>query len=97
MEVLVGATDADGRVLEDELGVALGGKRSDEIKLALREFTEGLLRAGAEDQLADWRLLANVSLKVALRQCQRLNRVQKSEESGSERTKKEGRTRQLRL
>jgi hypothetical protein len=50
---LVGPADADGGVLEDELGVALGGERADEVELALGEFDEGFLSARAEDQLAD--------------------------------------------
>ena len=53
VEVLVGSADADGRVLEDELGVALGGERADEVELALGKFYEGFLGAGAEDKLAN--------------------------------------------
>ncbi len=52
--VLVRTTDADSRVLEDELRIALGGKRSDEVELALGQFAESFLGGRAEDQLADF-------------------------------------------
>lgn len=45
LEVLVGAADADRRVFEDELGVALGRKRSYEVELALGEFNQCFLGA----------------------------------------------------
>lgn len=54
LEVLVRAADADGRVLEDEFRVTLGRQGADEVELALGEFAESFLGAGAEDQLANW-------------------------------------------
>jgi len=51
---LGGPSDTDGRVLEDELGVALGRVGSNEVKLALRELDKNLLAtARAENELAD--------------------------------------------
>lgn len=54
VKVLVRAADANGRVLEDELRVALGGEGADEVELALGKLDEGFLCAVAEDQLSDW-------------------------------------------
>jgi hypothetical protein len=43
--VLVGATDTDGGIFKDELGVALGRQRADEVKLALRQLDQCFLCA----------------------------------------------------
>ena len=54
LELLVGATDAYGGVLEDELGVALGGEGSDEVQLALGQFDHGLLAVAAKEKFANY-------------------------------------------
>ncbi len=53
LEVLGGAPDSGGCVLEDELGVSLGRKWPDEVELALGQVDHGLLVAGAKEELAD--------------------------------------------
>jgi hypothetical protein len=45
VKVLIRSADANGRVLEDELGVALWGEGADEVELALGKLDEGFLGA----------------------------------------------------
>ena len=54
LEVLSGAADLSGGVLEDELRVALGGEGSDEVELALRQVGQGFLVASSENEFANY-------------------------------------------
>jgi hypothetical protein len=53
LELLAGAADSGGGVLEDELRVALDGARADEVQLALWNLYEGLFGRVTKDDLAD--------------------------------------------
>jgi len=52
LEILAGSSDAGSGILEDELRVALGRQRSNEIQLALGEFYHRLLAVIAKKELA---------------------------------------------
>lgn len=69
LEFLVGAANVDGGVFEDEFGVAFYGSWADEVELALGQFAESFLGAGAEDELADceWKSrLAKIKKRVKI-------------------------------